>query len=173
MNFQDYIQNLIFWFLSHGIKIILILIVAYLINQFLKIFIKKTIKNRFDGLKQKRAETLISVFGETFKFIIWIIALLMIISEFGVNIAPILASVGLAGLAIGMAAKDIISDFISGLFILLEDQYSIGDRIKIGGVEGVVQEISLRKTIIKDETNFLHSIPNGQIKQISKKIEKD
>ena len=149
-------QNIISWFLIHGIKIVLILIFAFSINLFFRNFIKKginkKIKNKINGERKKRAETLVSVFGGTLSFIIWIIAILMILPEFGLEIAPILAGLGLLGLAIGMAARDIISDFISGLFILLEGQYYVGDKIKISGIEGEVKEITLRRTIIKDES---------------------
>jgi small-conductance mechanosensitive channel len=173
MDFQNISQNVASWFLASGIKIVIILIVAALTNRFFKVFIRKVIKkhirNRVSGEKKKRAETLISIFGGTFSFVIWIVALLMILPEFGVNIAPILAGIGLMGLAVGMAAKDIISDFISGLFILLEGQYCVGDKVKIGGLEGEVKEITLRRTIIRDEAGLSHSIPNGQIKIISKK----
>lgn len=175
MDFQNLLQNLTSWLLSSGIKIVIILIAAFLINRFFKVFIerifKKQIGDKLDGKKRKRAETLISIFGGTFKFVIWIIAFLMILPEFGINIAPILAGLGLMGLAVGMAARDIISDFISGLFILLEDRYRIGDKIKIAGIEGEVKEITLRKTIIKDEIGLFHSIPNGQIKAVAKKME--
>lgn len=176
MNLQNFIPNLISWLLSHGIKIILILITAYLTSRFLKIFLEKAIRKQIrDKIsseeKRKRTETLISVFGGTLKFIIWIIAFLMILPELGMNIAPILAGVGVVGLAVGMAARDVISDFISGLFIILEDQYRVGDKVKIGAIEGEVEEITLRRTIIKDEAGFLHSIPNSQIKLVSKKKE--
>lgn len=175
MDTQNFLQGLVSWLLSSGIKVIIILIAAALINRLFKVFLKKAIskqiEGRVDGEKRKRAETLISVFGGTIKFVVWIIALLMILPEFGVNIAPILAGLGLLGLAVGMAARDIISDFISGLFILLENQYHVGDKVKIAGIEGQVKEITLRRTIIKDEAGLLHSIPNGQIKAVAKRIE--
>lgn len=162
------------WFFSHGIKITSILLSAFLINRFLQVLIekivKRTVEKRVDELEnKKRADTLISIFGGTLNFIIWIAALLMILPEFGVNIAPILAGVGLLGLAVGMGARDIISDFISGIFILLEDQYRIGDEVKITGIEGRVSEITLRRTTIRSEDNVFHSIPNSQIKVVAKK----
>jgi len=95
----------------------------------------------------------------------------MILSELGINITPILASLGIVGLAVGMAAKDIIADFISGVFILLEGQYYIGDEVKIGDIEGKVKEITLRRTILKDKDNMLHFIPNSQIKIVARKAE--
>ena len=174
MDITNIIQNLISWLGIHGLKIILILIAAKLINRFFKTLvrraIKKQIKNRIsEEEKRKRGETLISVFEGTFKFIVWIVAILMILPELGINIAPLLAGVGVAGLAIGMAAKGIVSDFISGLFIILEDQYHIGDKIKIAGFEGIVEEITLRRTILKDEEGVSHLIPNSKITIVSKK----
>ena len=170
----SFFKNLIPWLASRGFKIFSILISAYFLNHFLQIFINKIISRGLDKLnkeRQKRVETLISVFGGTLRFVIYIIAILMILPEVGINIAPILASLGLVGLAVSMAARDIISDFISGIFILLENQYQIGDKVKISGIEGKVKEISLRRTIIIDENNVLHSIPNSQIKLVSKKAE--
>jgi len=168
------IQNLISWLLSHGVKIIAILIAASLINRFLKTVVKKTIETQIknnisESEKKKRIQTLIDVFEGTLKFIIWIIALLMILPELGLEIAPLLAGVGVAGLAVGMAARDVISDFISGLFIILENQYCVGEEIKVAGVEGKVKEITLRKTVIESEDGSIHSIPNSKITVISKK----
>ena len=175
MDILNFLKGLLPWFLSSGIKVVLILIAAFLISLFLKVFLKKAIKKQVNDkigkTKSKRAHTLISIFGGTLKFIIWIIALLMILPEFGINIAPILAGLGLLGFAVGIAAKDIISDFISGLFILLEGQYHIGDKVKVSGIEGEIKEITLRRTIIKDDTGLFHSIPNSQIKIVAKKSE--
>jgi len=174
---ENFIQNLISWLLSHGIKIIFILIGAYLLNHFLQIFIGKIIQkhlaDKINKKGKKRVETLISILGGTLRFVIYIIAVLMILPEFGINIAPILAGLGLAGLAVGMASRDIISDFISGIFIILENQYQIGDKVKIIGIEGEVKEMSLRRTVIIDENNTCHSIPNSQIKLVSKKVKED
>ncbi len=174
MEIQNLIQNLTSWFLAHGIKIVIILIAANLINRFSKTIIKKTIEKQIQGNiseqeERMRIETLIAVFEGTLKFIVWVIALLMILPEFGLEIAPILASVGVMGLAVGMAAKDIISDFIAGLFIIMENQYYIGEKIKVAGVEGKVKEITLRKTIIESEDGSIHSIPNSKVTVVSKK----
>lgn len=174
MNFQTIFQKLIPWFLSQGIKVVLILATAYFVNRFLRVIIERAIhriiKDKIDGEdRKKRVETLISIFSGTLKFIISVLAFLMILPEFGMNIAPILAGVGLLGLAVGMAAKGVISDFIAGLFILLEDQYRIGDRIKIAGVEGIVKEFTLRRTILQDDQGNSHSVPNSQIKTVTKK----
>lgn len=174
MDFQTIFQKLIPWFLSRGTRVALILIVAYFINRFLRVFVEKAInrliRGKIDGEDQrKRAQTLVSIFSGTLKFIISILALLMILPEFGINIAPILAGIGLMGLAVGMAAQNVISDFIAGIFILLEDQYRIGDRIKVLELEGVVKELSLRRTVLRDNQGNVHSIPNSQIKTVTTK----
>ena len=175
MKISFYLPNLIQWFLAHGLKIIGIIVGAVLVNWFLKTlitnFIKDTIKAKIsEETKKKRAATLISSFYGTAHFIVIIVALLAILSELGINITPILASLGVAGLAVSMAAKDIIADFISGLFILLEGQFYVGDKVKIADIEGVVQEFTLRKTIIRDSQGVLHIIPNSQIKIVAKEI---
>lgn len=170
----DFLPKLISWLLSSGIKIGCILAGAYLVNRFSQIFLQKVIKkgltDKIGQERKKRIETLVSIFSGTLRFIIYIVALLMILPEFGVNVAPILAGLGLTGLAVGMAARDILADFLSGIFIILENQYQVGDKVKIAGVEGEVKEITLRRTIIVDENHISHSIPNSQIKMVSKKI---
>ncbi len=173
MQIQNLLQGLMSWFLSGGIKVALILFAAFLINYFLKMLIKKGVagyvKNKMNGERKKRAKTLIGVFSGALSFIIWMAAILMVLPEFGLNITPVLAGLGLAGLAVGMAARDIIADFISGLFILLESQYFVGDEVKIAGIEGEVKEITLRRTILRDKAGLLHSFPNSQIKLVSRK----
>ncbi|MFQ6049685.1 MAG: mechanosensitive ion channel family protein [Candidatus Paceibacterales bacterium] len=174
MDMQNFIPNLISWMFAHGIKIILILVVAVLTSRFLKTFVRKAVKRQIrDKIpkeeERKRVETLVSVFEGTFKFIVWLAAVLMILPELGINTSPILASIGVAGLAIGMAAKDIVSDFIAGLFIIMENQYHIGDKVKIAGLEGEVKEITLRRTILKAEDGFIHSVPNSKVIVVSKK----
>ena len=172
MEIQNLIRQNFNWVLSSGLKIALILIAAFLVNWFLNKLINNLVRDKIKGIvandRKKRAETLASVLVGTSEFIIWIIAVLMILPEFGVSIAPILASLGILGLAVGMAARDILSDFISGLFILFEGQYYIGDTVKILGMEGEVQEITLRRTILKDKARLYYSIPNGQIKVVAK-----
>ena len=164
--------------LISGIKIAGIIIAAFLINCFGLIFIKKLIRQlvasaqkEISPEEEKKSNTLISILGGTMKFVVGIIAALMILSEIGINIGPVLAGAGLIGLAVGMASKEIISDFLSGFFIILEDQYHIGDRVKVAGIEGEVKEVTLRRTAIRDDSGLLHSIPNGQIKTIARKVD--
>jgi small conductance mechanosensitive channel len=156
------------------IKILIVLILIFSLNSsfsfFLKKYLKNIIKRKEEGERQKRIQTLLSTIGGTFSFIVWILFIFFVLYEFGINILPLIASLGLVGFAVSMAAKDILSDFISGIFVLLEDQYHVGDKIKVGNLEGEVVEFNLRRTIIKDENGVFHLIPNSQIKIVSKKV---
>ena len=176
MGYQNFIQNLTSWFFIHGIKIIVILFIAWLtakisrriIFRLINTLIEKSEKIVKDGKIQKqRGKTLSNVFGSTLKIVIWIIAILTILPEFGVNPAPLLAGAGLVGLAIGMGSKNLVQDYLAGLFILLEDQYRVGEEVDIGGKKGRVVDLTLRRTIIKDSEGAIHYIPNGQIKSAS------
>jgi len=116
--------------------------------------------------KEKRAETLGHIILASGNVVIYTIFLITLLSIFGVDIRPILASAGVIGLAVGFGAQTLVKDFVSGLFILIENQYGIGDRVKIGNAEGVVAKITMRSTVIKDDEGNRHYISNGSIKSI-------
>ena len=171
MNYQNILQNLIAWVTKHGIKVVAILIAALVINRIFKFLIAKAIRTVIEKsngkIQGQRIKTLSKVFTSTLKVVIWIIAILMILPEFGVNPTPLLAGAGLVGLAIGMGAKNLIQDYLAGLFILLEDQYRVGEEVEILGKKGEVVDLNLRRTVIKDSEGNLHYLPNGQIKTAS------
>lgn len=176
MNFPNIFPNLISWALTSGIKVLCILAGTYIISRFGKLFIKRLIRrvvNGKDGTAQKKREdTLSSVFGSSFKFAVWLIAVMTILPEFGINIGPVLAGAGLIGLAVGMGARSLIQDYISGILIILEDQYRVGDTVNIAKIEGKVKDITLRRTILEDNEGIIHSIPNGQVKTSANKSRK-
>ncbi|MFC1902864.1 mechanosensitive ion channel domain-containing protein [Chloroflexota bacterium] len=160
------------WFLEHGIFILVIFLISYAVYQLLKFVMPKIVEGsvrvRGKGRRAKeelakRTQTLSAILSQIMLIIIIIVALLMILSEIGVNIAPLLAGAGIAGLAIGFGAQHVIKDILNGLFILLEDQYNKGDVVKIAGIIGLVQEVNLRRTIMRDLDGIVHSIPNGGI----------
>jgi len=103
----------------------------------------------------------IIVFGIVF------VAALEVLFLLGLNLAPMLASAGIAGLAIGFGAQALVHDFINGFFILLENQYDIGDVVKIAGVKGAVEHMSLRRTVLRDEDGTVHFVPNSAIQIVS------
>ena len=115
----------------------------------------------------KRSQTLSGILVQIIGVIIVVIALFMIMSEIGVNITPLLAGAGVAGIAIGFGAQSLIRDILNGLFILLEDQYNKGDVVRIAGIAGLVEEINLRRTVLRDLDGIVHTVPNGEVKTAS------
>jgi small conductance mechanosensitive channel len=95
--------------------------------------------------------------------VIVVIAALMILEEFTIDIGPAVAGLGVAGIAVGLGAQTLVKDWLAGIFIVLENQYSAGDRVRIAGVEGEVEDFSLRRTTLRDADGTVHTVPNGQI----------
>ena len=173
----DLTEVLLAWLLSPGIKIGVILIMAFIITRFIKVFISKFLQNlnnkalKFGKIEpkfeEKRLKTLEKVSFTFLKTIIWLVAFITILPELGIEIAPLLAGLGVGGLALGFGARSLIQDYLSGLFILLEDQYRTGEEVEIAGTKGKVKDFNLRITTIIDIENTLHYIPNSQIKKAS------
>jgi small conductance mechanosensitive channel len=172
---KDTIQNwtdvIVPWLLNHGIRILIIAVAAWLLNKIIARIINKAVrvavvadKNLPEDSEKKREDTLIRIFTGATRIVIFLMALLMILQEAGVEIGPILAGAGIVGLAFGFGGQYLIRDIISGLFIILENQYRIGDVININGTGGLVEDISLRKTTIRDLDGTVHHIPHGEIK---------
>lgn len=116
---------------------------------------------------EQRAETLRHIVRSVWKGAIIVVIVLMISSELGFDIGPILASAGIAGLAIGFGAQSLVKDVISGFFILLEDQYGVGDVVKVGDLSGVVERMTLRATMLRNLEGQVHVIPNGNIHTVT------
>jgi small-conductance mechanosensitive channel len=119
------------------------------------------------GLRAQQIRTLASVINSIGIFVVFFTAALEILQLLGLHPEPLLASAGIAGLAIGFGAQTLVHDFINGFFILLEDEYDIGDTIRIAGVRGTVEGMSLRRTLLRDDDGTLHTVPNSQITVVS------
>jgi small-conductance mechanosensitive channel len=117
--------------------------------------------------REQRAVTLAGVFKGVSKIVIVLVAGLTILGILGINTAPLIAGASVAGLAISFGAQNLIRDFISGFFILLENQYRVGDVIRAAGVSGQVEDMNLRITVLRDLEGVAHFIPNGEIKVVS------
>ncbi len=169
--YGDLILN---WLLTGGVKIVFLVIGALVLNKIMKRFIEKAVKiavrpDKFSSpeAEEKRENTLTQIFLTTSQISLLLIVSLMILQEFGVEIAPILAAAGIVGLAFGFGGQYLIRDIISGLFIILENQYRIGDIVSFDNASGEVIEISLRKTTLRDLDGTVHHIPHGEIKKVS------
>lgn len=116
---------------------------------------------------EQRTETLRHIIRSICKAIIILVLALMISSELGFNIGPVLASAGILGLAVGFGAQSLVKDMISGFFILFEDQFGIGDQVKIGDFSGVVERMSLRATVLRNLEGQVYVVPNGNIQNVT------
>lgn len=112
---------------------------------------------------ERRMKTLETLADRLAAVVIGLIALLMILSQFDVDIGPAIAGLGVVGIAVGFGAQTLVRDWLAGIFIVLENQYSVGDVVSIAGVDGVVEGFSLRRTVLRNLDGTVHSVPNGQI----------
>lgn len=115
---------------------------------------------------QQRADTIADVLGGLVKAVILVIAAFMVLSELGVNLAPLIAGAGIAGIAVGFGAQSLVKDFISGMFILVEDQYGVGDQVNLEGSAGTVEDVSLRVTRVRSVDGTVWFVPNGEIRKV-------
>jgi len=163
------------WLIEHGIRILIIVVVgavlSFALNKFLppivrRVVIRTEYKESKEGI-EKRANTLLSIFNGIGRVLIIIVAIMMILDEVGVAVTPVLAGFGIAGVAIGFGAQYLIRDLIAGIFIILENQYRVGDVVRVADIGGLVEEVTLRKTVLRDLDGIVHHVPNGEIKTAS------
>jgi len=159
-------------FLRHDVpKIVLVTVVAFVLIRLVRLIIGKVTRLQTRkmpaGLRTQQVRTLASVITSVGVFVIILGAVLEVLPLLGLNLGPLLASAGVAGLAIGFGAQTLVHDFINGFYILLENQYDIGDNIRIAGVKGTVEEMTLRRTVLRDEDGTLHTVPNSQVTIVS------
>ena len=161
------------WLTTSGIKIIGILIGLIILAQMSKwivTWMEKFVPEK-DTLQaaeaKKRAHTLGNILRHALLIVLCFIAVMMILGELGIQLGPLLATAGIGALAIGFGAQSLVKDLISGFFIILENQYRIGDVIEVVGVSGLVESVSLRKTVLRGIDGRVHTVPNGEIKVVS------
>ncbi len=161
------IENAENWLVTSGVRVLAIVVGAFVITV-VAAFLSRRAERLFDdddpatmNAREKRAATLGKVLRNIFRVVAWVVAGLLILRELGIDIAPMLAGVGVAGLAIGFGAQSLVKDVVSGLFILIENQFDVGDVIRTAGAAGKVDRITLRSTTLRDAEGKVHIIPNG------------
>lgn len=168
--FGDYLLKTVDWLLTSGFRIVLILILALIAMKSAKLLSAKIVslcmRPKDEELK-KRADTLGAFIRYVSVIAVAVIAAMMILREMRVDIGPILAGAGVLGLAIGFGAQSLVKDWLSGFFILMEDQYRVGDVVEVAGKGGLVEEINLRMTILRDADGSVHYVRNGQIDTVT------
>jgi moderate conductance mechanosensitive channel len=160
--------------LGHGTRLLAILLIALLLIRVLRIVTRRLIAGagaqsaaRVARMREQQTRTLAGILYSGGTAIIAIVATLTALPEFGFNITPVAAAAGLASLAIGFGAQHVVRDFINGFFTILEDQYVVGDVVRIGDVVGRVEHMTLRRTVVRDPQGAVVTIPNGEITKVA------
>lgn len=163
------------WIVFPVLRIALILGIAWLLTRAMKplleriepIVVKARSIDEDEAEAQKRADTLTEIIWHIARVIVWTVVLLMILGQLGLQVAPLLAGVGIIGLAVGFGAQSLVKDIITGFFLMLENHYRVGDVVQLAGVGGLVEDVNLRVTTLRDLQGRVHVVPNGQIETLT------
>jgi small conductance mechanosensitive channel len=156
---------------SNVIHLVVILAAALILNHLLRLVTKLIVKpastqTRAAQAREQQTRTLAGVINSAGSKVVWAIALLTAAQEFGINVTPVAALAGLASLAVGFGAQNLVRDIISGFYIILEDQYVVGDTIQVGETIGRVEHVTLRRTVVRDSRGALVTLSNGDIRTV-------
>jgi small conductance mechanosensitive channel len=177
MDWRSLIDSINSWLGSHGARLLLIVVGSWIFYQVVKIFLTRIVRRlvelraRIDRLPKedelRRIKSILGILIGALGVAIFAVATFMVLSEFNINIGPLIASAGVVGVAIGFGAQSLIKDTLNGLFIMLEDQFNPGDVIKIVDVSGQVEDFNMRRTVLRDLDGIVHIVPNGLITTVS------
>ena len=190
-NVYDWTENatlsdLAEWLVDRPLRILLILIGAWILTRVARRLIRRSARRNVDSTRSgrlgrvsntavvgaaipdparahARAEAVQSVLGSVVSTIIWAVAVLVALGELDIEIGPLIAGAGVAGVALGFGAQTLVRDFLAGLFIVIEDQFGVGDTVDLQDVSGTVEEVSLRSSKIRDVSGVLWTVSNGEI----------
>lgn len=170
-------ENFIDWTANYAWPTLLIIVVAYLLSYFGGLLIAPLIRRTVGRIHsdateedvKKRQDTLISLLHTLVKVVVWMVAIFTILRQFSIDLAPLLAGASVLGVALGFGAQSLIKDFLSGMFIIMENQYRVGDVVDLEGSAGTVEQITVRTTIVRDVDGNVHFIPNGNIMTVINK----
>lgn len=170
---HEWHNYLVAWTRDRAPKLLVILVLAFILIRLLGLITRKivTLSERtpaHGAVRSQQVRTVVGVVRSVGVFLIVFVAGMTLLKDvFLINIEPLLASAGIAGLAIGFGAQTMVKDVINGFFILVEDQFEVGDTIRAAGVSGTVEEITMRRTILRDSDGTLHIVPNGSLQIVS------
>ena len=182
------------WFVSRPLRIAVILLVAWAANVVARRAVRRLVDQlvrertsaprilmhhldpaRADLLVERaertrqRTVTMGAVLRSIASFAIFVLAMLLCLGELGIDLAPLIAGAGIAGIAVGLGAQSLVRDFLAGMFVVIEDQYGVGDMVDLGEAKGAVEKVTLRTTMVRDLEGTLWVVPNGEIKRVANK----
>jgi len=156
----------------NALRVLGIFLVALILNRILRVLTNLIVKpaaskTRGAQAREQQTRTVATVLYGAGSKVVWALAILTAIPEFGININPVVALAGLGSLALGFGAQNLVRDVISGFYIILEDQYAVGDTVQIGATEGRVDHLTLRRTVVRDARGALVTIANGDVRTVA------
>jgi len=174
---SDSVRNALDWISGTPLRVVVILVSAMITQAFGTRAIERAMNRlatadlvpgprNIVARQKERARTIGGVLSSTIKTIIWVVAAAMALGEFGFNLGPLIASAGILGVAIGLGAQTLVRDVLSGVFMLVEDQYGVGDEVDVLDVQGVVEKVGLRVTCVRDPRGTLWYLRNGEILKV-------
>ncbi|MDA2963306.1 MAG: mechanosensitive ion channel [Actinomycetota bacterium] len=174
---SDWAHNIIDWLNGTPLRILIILITAILTQSFGSRAIHRAMNRlatadlipgprNIVSRQKERARTIGGVLAATLKSLVWLVATAMVLGEFGFNLGPLIASAGVLGVALGLGAQTLVRDILSGIFMLIEDQYGVGDSVDVLDIQGVVERVGLRVTTVRDKKGVLWYLRNGEILKV-------
>jgi moderate conductance mechanosensitive channel len=186
---NELLAKLAGWVIGIPLTVILILLIAWLVARWANKLVRRAVRRLIyadrdaakalktvgvdvpvaladDPRRSARSSSISTVLGSTVSVTIWVVALLIILGELGINLAPLIAGAGIAGVAIGFGAQNLVKDCVSGLFMLIEDQYGIGDSVDLGVATGSVERTTLRTTVLRGQDGTVWHVPNGEIRRV-------
>ena len=179
---QDIISQTLSWIITTLPSLLVILILAFILLKGANIFLRRMkpimLKHMESGSDldtneiEKRLDTLLGIVRSIIKIIVWTMIIMLFLRKLGIDIAPIIAGAGIVGLAVGFGAQELVRDFISGFFMLLENQIRAGDVAIVNGTGGLVEHVGLRTIVLRDLSGVVHIFQNGKVNTLSNMTKK-
>ena len=186
---NEVLTKLTAWVIGNPLTIILILLIAWIVARWARRLVRRAVNRLInadreaakalrtvglevasttvdDPRRAARASSISTVLSSTVTVLIWVIALFLVLGELGINLAPLIAGAGIAGVALGFGAQNLVKDCVSGLFMLIEDQYGIGDVVDLGEAIGAVERVTLRTTVLRGQDGTVWHVPNGEVRRV-------
>jgi small conductance mechanosensitive channel len=177
MGLENILQSVDSWYSTNQssvLYILFVLIAALAVKFFGDAVIRKAVIKSIKSTRHKnpreeklREDTIIGIISGALAIVVWPITAILIVGQMGLDIAPLIAGAGVIGVALGFGAQSLVKDIISGLFLIIENQYKVGDVVALDDTTGLVERITLRVTVLRDLDGIVHHVPNGTIEQTS------
>ena len=170
MDNPDYWESITEWGQASGLRVVAILLTIWVLRKFGNLAVRRSIHRAVRaheyatvGDQKKREDTLVSMVSASLRVMLWVVGGMLVVQEFGLDIGPLIAGASILGVALGFGAQSLVKDFVSGIFIIVENQYRVGDVVEIAGVAGSVEAITMRETILRNLRGEQIHVPNGEV----------